>query len=512
MIGDDIFSELHIKGCIYAKFSSMGPKSLFMYPLPKDIGERYSAKYKISDIITERDYMHIAIKSISLFISDYNLSNVHDDSLEHFQIFGVLPYPDISTVGFTLFSYYYDFDQDQWLPVSFTLLVEEQHRNIIYNSLNRIKSLMIPFHRLIRNLIQKNPINSMQDGEKYWDELIPKILKFFREIQNIQSLPISPITSNRRIKILFTGLENTGKTSFLLTIKREFSSLPSLLPSTEAIKNKLDFLGTTIIKWDIPGQESLRNQVLKESETYLVDADVIYFCISIQNPRIHESKTYLQKILEILKQQQLNIPIIFIITKVDEDIANSPSIKENILSIQENLSELMADVSYRFFTTSIFDLYSILNAFSYGIRQLSPNREMLNHVLHDFIRDQHLQTGLLLNENGIVLTATELEQQLENKINPNLKMSQIFEVAAPQFTSLAAKFQSFNSIPYVGMIKYEFSPQDFVLLKSFTINNFHLFVLFYSQEKDKESVIQSIESHFPQFQKKIEGLLQHYLD
>lgn len=506
----NIFENLYIKGCVYAFFSELGPEPMFFYPVPKDMRETFETTPITSDLINERDFIQVAVKSISLLMSDYTFSSSDDEHLKDFQIFGVLPYPDISMIGFTFFSYSYNKKREIWMPLTFTLLVEENHRNFIFNSIERIKSLMIPMHEFFREKILVHNLSTFQDCFGYWDEFFPKMQGFFENIQKVQSLPISPITTHQRIKILFTGLENTGKTSFLLTIRRKYSSIPSLLPTIETVENKLDFLGSTIIKWDIPGNKDLREKVLEESEIYLYDTDVIYFFINVREPRIKESKAYLSKIIQVLNSIESQIPIIFVVTKVDSDIAENKSIKDILKKIQDEFIPIVQDFPFCFFNTSIFSLYSILNAFSYGLRQLSPNRDMIQFVLQDFLSKLHLRTGLILNENGLVLSSAEVIP-MDTSGKDSLKTSQIFEVAAPQFTSIASKYEQYQKPMISQMNKYEFSPNDLVLLKPFSINQFNMFGLFYSQESNMDEVGNKIESNFESLHEKLKRLLHHYI-
>ncbi|MCK5345908.1 MAG: hypothetical protein KAR20_21005, partial [Candidatus Heimdallarchaeota archaeon] len=286
------FNDALIQGAVFAEYSKMGPESLFTYPIANDCEiQGFESHYHR---FTGQNFMQVAIKSISLLMTDYSFEKESADLFSSVHIFGVLPYPDMGVIGFTYFTYFYSEAVQHYIPVTLTLLVDERHRSFIYDYINRLKDSIKEFTKNLFQFCAANNIHSEGEAQEYWQEYLPKFLEFFSKIQKIQEKPISPITQKRRIKILFTGLESTGKTSFLLTIKREFSALPSLLPTTEPIKNTLDFLGTTILKLDVPGNASFREEVLKHADVYIYETDVIYFFINLQEPRIEESKDFLE--------------------------------------------------------------------------------------------------------------------------------------------------------------------------------------------------------------------------
>ncbi len=494
-----------VKGCVLSIYSDMGPVSLLSYPFPED------STFLTPDLdvdlspFSQRNNMQVAVKSMSLLLTDFSFEDPANTHLSNVKLFGVLPYPDMKSVGYSYFFYYYSPNKKHFIPATFTLIVNIDERSFIYDSMDRIRSSIINFSDYLVDFCQKRNITSELDVQSVWMILVPRFKDFLSKMGDIQSKPISPITKKRRIKILFTGLENTGKSSFLLTIKRKFSELPSLLPTTEIVKDSLDFLGTTIMKWDIPGQENLREKIFKKSELYIFESDVIYFFIDIQNPRIQESKKFLENIMKVLKENNSNIPILFILTKMDEDIANLESIQKTVQNIKEELVNIVKDCPFKFFETSIFSIFSVLNAFSYGIRQLSPNREMLEHLLKEFLSLVKMETGLLLNENGIVIANKDLSK--DSKLT-SIPHSQIFEIAAPQFATIAKQFNEYATINENKLIRYHFSDNEIVLLKKFKIMDFLFFALFYTK---KNSSIKKLEKNLPEFMKRIENLLTLYI-
>lgn len=499
------FPEFIIKGCVLGIFGQLGPEAIFEYPVPYDINIPGINESFITREFSQRNYMQVAIKSIALLLNDYALSDSAEENLETVEIFGVLPYPDIDIIGFTYFTYFFSENLNRFSPVTLTLFIPEQYRGFIYDSLPRLKEPIREFTRSLTELIKKHQISTETDAYDHYLNVIPQFVDFFAQLNSIQHKPISPVTKHRRIKILFTGLENTGKTSFLVSIKRNYSFLPSLVPTLRPTQDSLDFLGTTILKWDIPGSPESRAEFLEKADYYLYETDLLYYFFNVQSPRLEENETFLKSIIKKCDEFNPKLPIVFILTKMDEDISYEEKILQNLAQIKARTINLLGKHPYKFFHTSIFSLYSVLNAFSYGLRQLSPNRPLLEHLLHDFIKQNDILTALLLNENGLVLASAEQNRQV---FQDQIAVKQIFEIAAPQFTTIANQFSKVHSNLIDQVSKYQFSDTDFVVMYKFTVEEFVFFMLFYSKNQELERVL---AENFENLKKKIHNLLILYI-
>ena len=203
------------------------------------------------------------------------------------------------------------------------------------------------------------------------------------------------------------------------------------------------------------------------SEKYLYDTDLIYYFIDGPNPRIKESLEFLKFI-----RKNSNAHIIFIITKIDEDIKSSKETSLLISKIKEDIQNsalFPQEYPIKFFKTSIFSLYSIFTAFSYGIRQLSPNRKILEHHLENFLIENNLISTLLLNEEGLVLGSKD------NKTTPiasRLPYKQIFEITSTQFVSITRELKKIDREELGSKCppfhKYLLSNDNFILIRPFT--------------------------------------------
>jgi small GTP-binding protein len=485
---------------VFSTFATMGPEPLLLYPPP--VEEWDKKQYHVR--ITRKNYIQVAIKSVSLLLGDESFEINDESRLKDIHVFGLLPYPDIESVALTNFTYYTDPSRKRMIPVSFSFLVHESKRRFLYNNYTLLKEIIKEFTTQILNKAAQNNIVLEHEQKKLTELLSAEIEAFLHKINNVRINPLNPISQQRKIKILFTGLENSGKTSFLYALDRKYSEIVRSTPTTRLKSEPVVLMGTSIIKWDLPGQKLLRENILRKAEMYLYETDVIYYFHDGTNSDLDESKDFLVQITNYLKQFELKIPIIIVISKIDEDIVQKPEIQKNIKKIKSEFIPLLKNYPYEFFETSIFSLYSILNAFSFGIQQLSPNRLVMEHILREFMEENHQILGLLLNQDGLNIAFVEKPTSNYTQI---LSYNQIFEFTAPNFTSIAKQFHYYQP-KETNITEYRFSPNDLVILYRFQLEENIFFFLFYSKEPVfREKLIKNL----PKIEEKMQHLLKYYI-
>jgi GTPase SAR1 family protein len=486
---------------VFSAFSYLGPEPIVYSVTPDD-----DTINKPSDgRLNQRSLLQVAIKSISLLLGDFAFEHAEEEILRDTHLFGVLPYPDFQSVAFTYFTYYKQFKSQRYIPVSFSLIVHESKRSFIYENNKQLERVIQTFTDKILQKALENKITIERNCLPLKKLIEEESRTFSSEVQIIRSRPINPISQQRRLKILFTGLENTGKTSFLCALNRKFSEIVSLPPSQRPHNEPMHILGTNVIKWDLPGQDNLRKKILEKSELYLYETDILYYCIDVREPRIEESKQYLTEIITRLKEYALTIPILILITKMDEDIAQKVETRDSVQKIKTHFEPMLHEYPHYFFETSIFKHYSILNAFSCGIRQLSPNRRIMEHILYDFMHKTDQLLALLLNEEGLVLANQE---KTDPKYEKKLSRNQIFELTAPNFTAVAQQFAHYFPKDS-NVTQYNLSEEDIVVLIRFFVEETPFFLLFYSKNPASRAFI---DKEIKNLEEKISNLLTYYMN
>ncbi len=479
---EELLKSSIIKGFVFSVFGELGPTPIYCFPnyvTEKELEElNINSKNQEGLILTYRDITQISIKNLSLFISDKTV--LEEKDLEKIQYFAILPYPDFGTTSLTYFHFIRTNPENNPIPTSFSILAEEKSRSFLYNNINRIKPVVIEFFKVFdENIHDSYP--PRENIEKSFQDLLMNLIE-------IEKNPSTPITSHRKMKILFAGLDNSGKTSFLLSVDRKYSKLIGLKPTAGASIKSIEALGATIFLWDLGGQRSFREKYIDKAEIYLYEADLLFYFIDIKDKaRFDESIDYLQNLKNVMREFNQNTPIVYILSKGDSDVLDTVEIKDNIEFIQSELSKIDGEVPQEIYTTSIFQIFTILRAFSSGISKLSPNRDLITHNLKNFSMMTNSHLTMLLSIDGLVLADYYSKDAMKITQIPKSEVMNVFEVSAPQFTVLFKIFARFKALQQNEAV-FKVS-NTIILIKRIQIEENQMFLLFLvDSEKNKNKI------------------------
>lgn len=488
-----------IKGFVFSAYEKLGPQPIYMFPKSIDqnnIERKKGAKEEVLNL-TPRDYTQISIKNLSLLIGDGTI--LDHVNVEKYQYFGIIPFPDFNLTSLTFFHFIDVKFSESPLATSFSLLVDENKRNFLYNNINRLKNIILDFFQEFDKELLDN-YKPQDEVESHFKKLLEKVIK-------IEETPSTPFTTQRKMKIIFAGLDDSGKTSFLLSIDRKFSKLMGLKPTVGAQVNSIEALGASIFLWDLGGQVALRKKYLNRAQIFLYEADLMFYFIDIRNKnRFDESIDYLLNIINILKIFKQDTPIVYILSKGDPDIIESKTIQDNLHIIKEKLNKVEPQPRDIYITT-IFQVYSILRAFSSGLSKLSPNKDLINLNLKNFSIETDAYLSLMLSNDGLVL-AEDYSPKAASliKIPQTDELLNIFEITAPQFAILFKIFSKYKALKENEAV---FKVADsIILVKKINIYRYEMYILFLL---DNESKKERINELLPIFLKRTQDLLIRYI-
>ena len=496
---EELLNSSIINGIVFSVYDHAGPHPIYMFPSPinDNVEDNCSMHqdYKKGLKLTIRDYTQIAIKNLSLLIGDGSiLENVDVSSFKHF---GIIPFPDYCSTTLTFFHFIEVKYEDLPLATSFSLLVNENQRSFLYNNLDRLKELIIDFFLIF----DKELASSL----KIQEEVVQNFQDFLNKVVKVEREPSTIFSSHRKLKILLAGLDNAGKSSFLLSVDQKYSKLLGLKPTHGAKVSSIQALGATIFLWDLGGQLSLREKYLSKAHIYLYEADLLFYFIDIRNQsRFEESIEYLENIKEVLRNYDQKTPIVYIFSKADPDIINSSKIKNNVEKLVEYLNK---DIQFEIYFTSIFDPFSILRAFSTGIAKLSPNRVLIEHNLHNFCKETKVYLGLLMSRDGLILAESYTAKASKiTKIDTPEELLSVFELTGPQFAILFNIFSKYRTIPQnEALFKVA---NSIIVVKKIKIADFDMFILFLIDDEKKKEII---NQNLPALLRNAHDLLLRYI-
>ena len=462
-----------IKSVVFSLFDADGPSPIVYWP--EDLDE--SAR------------LLIAMKTISLLMGDSVYQN--GTTIEGINYFGILPFPDLKLNGLTYFFLIPDKNaRGNAKAATITVLIEETNKIFFYENM---KYLRVIIDNAASKILARN---SLEENKNIMGDLKQQLLEFTNEIKD-------PFSIKRQLKILFTGLDRAGKTSFLLGVKKRYSEIIKTLPTKGVSRSEekiFEEQSSQISIWDLGGQKKYREKFLEQGKVYLYNVDLLFYFIDIQDTeRIEESVTLYQNLINSLRELDEFPPIVICINKFDPDLKKSKEIKKSLEYITAKITNSSQNYFIKFFQTSIFDQWSLISAYSFGLSRLSPNRELFRNQLRIFAMNTNSESILLLNENGIILS---------NYSNSDVA-DKVFEISAPHFTTLYKTFKEFKILKKDFIVTSGITEKSKkIVFQKIVVDNYNLYLLLFM---DKSLKIEKIEKNLPRFTGNMKELIKNYI-
>ncbi len=260
-------------------------------------------------------------------------------------------------------------------------------------------------------------------------------------------------------KVVVAGLDNAGKTSLLIALDKKFEFYENVkkLPPTMGIqRTQFTFLSRDIIRWDFGGQEQYRNVYLSQMDRNLYEISLLFYVIDIQDQsRFPAAMEYFEKIIQFFEKNTLDVPIIIILNKYDPEIRENLKINHHIMNVKEMVTQILGVKVPAFYTTSIFDIDSVMQAFSQPLAQMFPRLEMIQTIFQDFAKAHPCLAMLLMDKNGITLADYYINHLSPNRREAirNLRVSAIKKITEKGAGSVNFTDNSFPGKEIYGEIR-----------------------------------------------------------
>ncbi len=166
-------------------------------------------------------------------------------------------------------------------------------------------------------------------------------------------------------KVLLMGLDNSGKTTILMSLKDDSNLLTylSLKPTRGLAIVPIDNPEYDLHIWDFGGQDIYREDYLNQFNKYTENVNTLIYVIDVQDlDRYDLSIKYFQRIIKLLKKDKILLQISIFLHKYDPNLKK----KENFISIDEmiqsklidKISDIVdSDFKYDIYKTSIYTIF-----------------------------------------------------------------------------------------------------------------------------------------------------------
>lgn len=266
-------------------------------------------------------------------------------------------------------------------------------------------------------------------------------------------------------KILFTGLDDAGKTSIILALQREFSKIANIEPTRGAQRRMFEFLGKTISEWDLGGQETYRISYLKNPDKYFAETEVAIYVVDIQNrQRVQESVSYLCDVTAQFKKLEINPPIFIFFHKYDPALTRNvyQEFDKVLFHFREKiLSNPEVKIS-SFYKTTIYNLSTVISAISEILLSLYPKANLIQQTISEFATKSDIEGIEIIDPNSFIV----------GWYYKNEKIKDILVASTPYFLSLNTSLNYADTMDHEGedqMIMQRFG--KYFLFKKFSLND-----------------------------------------
>ena len=170
------------------------------------------------------------------------------------------------------------------------------------------------------------------------------------------------IPSEDALKILIMGLDNSGKTSIILSLTKDTNLLSyySLKPTSGLEIVNIEEGDSKYNIWELGGQEEYREQYLKDMEKYIHEADRFIFVIDVQDgPRFDLALDYLQSIIQAFPKNIHLADFSIFLHKYDPNLELQSSFSKTVVAdlIRRIKKTVPSKLNYKLYKTSIYTVF-----------------------------------------------------------------------------------------------------------------------------------------------------------
>ncbi|MFX0140159.1 MAG: ADP-ribosylation factor-like protein [Candidatus Hodarchaeota archaeon] len=305
----------------------------------------------------------------------------------------------------------------------------------------------------------------------------------------------------------FMGLDFAGKTSIITAITKRFGfeeEISKLTPTRRIARDTFKFLGLEFSRLDFGGQKIYREDYLKHPEKFLSGIDLIYYVIDAQDfDRYIESIDYLEEVLLFFKEYQEDVMIAILFHKCDPQLVDDVQINKRILTLKQALTRYSNDFDIFFFETTIFDIKSVMDAFSSGLSMLFDKMEMVSNLFSEICKSYNSILIALFDAKGITLG---------EYYRPHLQLTEklkIYEIYLKLQKRIVAERRSL----YEFSDKFESGERFSGVIEVLKFGNLDFYLLFIIEEDEKDlektiTLLDKIEAAKPQMENLILQIIQ----
>jgi GTPase SAR1 family protein/predicted regulator of Ras-like GTPase activity (Roadblock/LC7/MglB family) len=205
-------------------------------------------------------------------------------------------------------------------------------------------------------------------------------------------------------KILFAGLDNSGKTSIISCLKQGLASLGLVNPTYLVERSKMQYLGYDIIQHDMGGQQKYIQSYLKEPGQYFDQADACIYVVDIQDrDRVYNTTAYFKAILASFTKLAIKPPIYVMLHKAERYLDENNGVDGRTMEfvktrmLEENDGKFPLD----FTMTTIKSPWTITSAFAAIFNSIVGRVGRYKQIINELATATGAEFAAVFDQHGI---------------------------------------------------------------------------------------------------------------
>ncbi|MCK5347530.1 MAG: 50S ribosome-binding GTPase [Candidatus Heimdallarchaeota archaeon] len=273
-------------------------------------------------------------------------------------------------------------------------------------------------------------------------------------------------------KLPVLGVANGGKSSLILTMKREFKTLSKkdIKPTKGIERSKFQFLDSEIIAWDFGGQEKYRESYKKKAETYFSQIEELFYVVDFQDQEaMVEAIQFYREIIMAIQKYSPNATINLLINKFDPGYEDVPEHQKLYATLIDKFQELTENLNFRAAHTTIFNPISVITAFSKPIFQNTTMYDNLALLFMGFIQDHPGSKFIMVLTKDLLEIGNYFDESVDQQKMRNVSF-EIFKTFEDKKLELSEVKVDSASITF-NITKFEAGSQIFYFTFGFDHNS-----------------------------------------
>lgn len=206
--------------------------------------------------------------------------------------------------------------------------------------------------------------------------------------------------------VVVAGLRESGKSSLVLTLKNMETSIAPI-PTKGIHKEEITFLDVAVPFVELGGEKEQRENYLKKPKDYFKDIMMLIYVVDVTKPtKMKETLDYLRDLVEtiIAIGERPNLRVL--LHKYDPAYRHQHDsvVRHVSLSLDEMFKKEFNLPNKEMYRTSVFEIPSIVTAFSGMFSDLTPISKIMASVYLDGSSTTNIFAGFIFNEKGFVIS------------------------------------------------------------------------------------------------------------